>query len=92
MATGDGRSLYSAEQGDLSIALVGDVMLNRRISLHDEPGFLKLRTILQDADAAFANLETTVRNDDEGTPTLSYATYTTMPPAMLDEQIGRAHV
>ena len=85
MATGDGRSLYSAEQGDLSIALVGDVMLNRRISLHDEPGFLKLRTILQDADAAFANLETTVRNDDEGTPTLSYATYTTMPPAMLDE-------
>ena len=44
-------------------------MLNRRISLHDEPGFLKLRTILQDADAAFANLETTVRNDDEGTPT-----------------------
>ena len=81
----DGRKLYSAERGDLSIALIGDVMLNRRISLHDEPQFLKLRDILQKADAAFANLETTVRNEDEGTPTLSYATYTTMPPEMLDE-------
>ena len=81
----DGRKLYSAERGDLSIALIGDVMLNRRIRLHDEPRFLKLRDILQKADAAFANLETTVRNDDEGTPTLSHATYTTMPPEMLDE-------
>jgi poly-gamma-glutamate capsule biosynthesis protein CapA/YwtB (metallophosphatase superfamily) len=81
----DGRKLYSAERGDLSIALIGDVMLNRRIRLHDEPQFLKLRDILQKADAAFANLETTVRNEDEGTPTLSYATYTTMPPEMLDE-------
>ncbi len=80
-----GRSLYGAEGGDFSIALVGDVMLNRRISLHDEPRFLELRNILQSADAAFANLETTVRTEDEGTPTLSYATYTTMPPAMLDE-------
>jgi len=83
----DGRTLYNAERGDLSMALIGDVMLNRRIRLHDEPQFLKLRDILQKADAAFANLETTVRNDDEGSPTLSYATYTTMPPKMLDELI-----
>jgi poly-gamma-glutamate synthesis protein (capsule biosynthesis protein) len=79
------RAVYAAERGAMNIALVGDVMLNRRIRVHEEPAFLKLREILRGADAAFANLETTVRNEDEGTPTRSYATYTTMPPAMLEE-------
>ncbi|MCX7315144.1 MAG: CapA family protein [Alphaproteobacteria bacterium] len=79
------RKLYSAEDGDFSMALIGDVMLNRRISHHAEPQFLKLREILRTADTTFANLETVVRNEDEGTPTLSYATYTTMPPEMLNE-------
>ncbi len=60
---------YRSEAGDFNIALSGDVMLNRRISLHDEPAFLKLRSILQSADAAFANLETVVRNPDQGSPT-----------------------
>jgi poly-gamma-glutamate synthesis protein (capsule biosynthesis protein) len=77
--------MYAAGRGAMSIALVGDVMLNRRIRIHDEPVFLKLRDILRGADVAFANLETTVRNDNEGTPTRSYATYTTMPPSMLEE-------
>jgi poly-gamma-glutamate synthesis protein (capsule biosynthesis protein) len=76
---------YRAEAGEFNIALTGDVMLNRRVSLHDEPAFLKLRSILQSADAAFANLETTVRHAHQGSPTTSYATYTTMPPEMLSE-------
>jgi poly-gamma-glutamate capsule biosynthesis protein CapA/YwtB (metallophosphatase superfamily) len=76
---------YRAEAGDFNIALTGDVMLNRRISLHDEPAFLKLRSILQSADAAFANLETVVRHPDQGSPTVSNATYTTMQPELLGE-------
>jgi poly-gamma-glutamate capsule biosynthesis protein CapA/YwtB (metallophosphatase superfamily) len=76
---------YRAEAGKLDVALTGDVMLNRRISMNDEPAFLELRDILQGADVAFANLETTVRHAHEGSPTVSYATYTTMPPKFLDE-------
>lgn len=76
---------YRAEAGELNVALTGDLMLNRCISMNDEPAFLELRRILQNADVGFANLETTVRHPHEGAPTISYATYTTMPPKFLAE-------
>ncbi|WP_161138940.1 CapA family protein [Propylenella binzhouense] len=76
---------FAVERGDISVALVGDVMLNRRIRMHEESRFLQLREILRGADLAFGNLETVVRRPDEGVPTLSYATYTSMHPSLLAE-------
>lgn len=34
--------LYEAESGDMSIAVVGDAMLSRRMQAFREPNFLKL--------------------------------------------------
>ncbi len=76
---------FRPERGDLSIVLLGDAMLSRRLRVHDEPRFLELRALLLEADAVFANLETVVRRPDEGMPTVSYATYTSMHPDLLAE-------
>ena len=59
---------YASEAGDFSIALAGDCMLTRRLSLFDEPAFLALVKIFRDCDAGMANLESVVRHWDEGTP------------------------
>ena len=77
--------LYDAETGDLDIALAGDLMLTRKISMGLEPRFVALRDLLTKADASFANLEGSVRNWDEGTPGITVGTYMTTPPELLEE-------
>jgi poly-gamma-glutamate capsule biosynthesis protein CapA/YwtB (metallophosphatase superfamily) len=77
--------LYDAEGGDLEVALAGDLMLTRKVSMAREPRFLALREILNSTDASFANLEGSVRHQDEGTPGITVGTYMSMPPALLDE-------
>ena len=76
---------YEADGGDLDIALAGDLMLTRKISVAREPRFRALRDLLNKADASFANLEGSVRNWDEGTPGITVGTYMTTPPELLDE-------
>jgi len=76
---------YASEAGDLSIALGGDCMLTRRLSVYDEPAFLGLAQIFRDCDAGFANLETVVRRPHEGTPGITRGTYMTTPPELLDD-------
>ena len=77
--------LYEAEGGDLDVALAGDLMLTRKISVAREARFLALRDLLNNADASFANLEGSVRNWDEGAPGITVGTYMTTPPELLDE-------
>ena len=45
-------TLYEADAGDLEVALAGDLMLTRRISMAREPRFLALRDLLSKADAS----------------------------------------
>lgn len=76
---------YAADKGNFTIAMAGDTMLTRRLSIFDEPEFLALRRIYQEADAGFVNLESVVRNPDEGTPGITRGTYMTTPPELLAE-------
>lgn len=77
--------LFDSEAGNFSIALAGDTMLTRRLMPFEENRFLKLREILQSADAAFANLEGTVHTWDEGTPGITRGTFMTTEPHLLDD-------
>jgi poly-gamma-glutamate synthesis protein (capsule biosynthesis protein) len=77
--------LYDADAGNIAIALAGDLMLTRKVSMAREPRFLALRDLLNNADASFANLEGSVRYWDEGTPGITVGTYMTTPPDLLDE-------
>lgn len=55
---------YEAESGNFSLALVGDMMMNRRVSSFREPEYIAMLDILRSADLTLANLETQI-NDFE---------------------------
>ncbi|HWP57954.1 MAG TPA: CapA family protein [Candidatus Acidoferrales bacterium] len=76
---------YEAERGAITIALGGDVMPSRRLAVHREPEFLKLREILASADATFANLETLVIRYGEGHPSVRTGTHMVTEPELLED-------
>jgi poly-gamma-glutamate synthesis protein (capsule biosynthesis protein) len=76
---------YQSEQGNFTIALAGDTMLTRKLTPFKEEKFLKLREILRNADARFANLEGTVHTWDEGTPGITQGTFMTTDPKLLED-------
>jgi poly-gamma-glutamate synthesis protein (capsule biosynthesis protein) len=79
---------YEAETGDFTIALTGDAMLTRKLSIFDEPQYLSLVKLLRSANACFGNLESTVRGWDEGSPAISRmgrGTFMTTEPALVKE-------
>ena len=77
--------LYDAEGGDFTIALTGDCMLTRRLSVFGEERFQALVNILRETDATFTNLETTVHTWDEGTPGITQGTFMTTDPSLLKD-------
>lgn len=48
---------FSDARGTITLALTGDAILTRRLSVYEEPEFLALRELVRDATAAFTNLE-----------------------------------
>jgi poly-gamma-glutamate capsule biosynthesis protein CapA/YwtB (metallophosphatase superfamily) len=70
---------YEAEAGRLRLALVGDLMVNRRLSAFREPEWTGLLDLLRGADLTLANLETQI-NDFE----LSWA----QKPDSISWQVG----
>jgi len=76
---------YASETGKFSIALGGDCMLTRPMTMFDEPAFLAFVKAYRDCDAGFANLESVVRRWDEGTPGITRGTYMTTPPELVGD-------
>ena len=76
---------YEAAKGKFALALAGDCMLTRRLSIFNEERFLALAQIFREADAAFANLEGTVHTWEEGTPGITQGTFMTTDPKLLDD-------
>ncbi len=76
---------YASERGDIAIAVTGDTMLTRRLSVFDEEPYLALVKILREADATFTNMETTVHEYNECTPGLTRGTYMTTEPRLLED-------
>ena len=70
-----------------SIALTGDTLLTRRVSVFREERFLRMRDILKSADAVFTNFDSNVHAylDDPHQQRPSAGSYLTTEPALLDE-------
>src|SRR3974377_69981 len=78
--------IYDSERGDMRMVAVGDTMLTCRLSPYAEPDYVRLVELMRRADVTFANLETTVRNRDEGNPDAAVAgTGVSTPPELRDE-------
>lgn len=76
--------LYEAEQGNISIAVVGDAMLSRRLRSFREPHFLKLAELLRNTDVSIANLEFLFHHYDSSWQ-WTRGTYTRSDPKNLNE-------
>jgi poly-gamma-glutamate synthesis protein (capsule biosynthesis protein) len=77
--------IYRSESGDIRLLLAGDAMPSRRLTPFAEPDYLALVELLRGSDLAFANLETTVRQRDEGAPGWTQGTPMTTPPVLLED-------
>lgn len=77
--------LYESELGEFTIAMAGDLILTRRLSVFREDRFLKLRDIFAGSDAGFANLESIIHKYLEGHHNLSGGTYPTTEPELLED-------
>lgn len=82
--------MYEMEQGDIEIALTGDWLLCRKISVFREPQFKKLIEILHHADVRFANLEAIIQDWEDAPNTFAGGgapggTYMVTPPELVEE-------
>jgi poly-gamma-glutamate capsule biosynthesis protein CapA/YwtB (metallophosphatase superfamily) len=70
-----------------TIALLGDIMMMRSVSVFCEPEYLKMRDMLTAADAVFANFESCVHPylDDPHQQRLEGGSYVTTEPALLKD-------
>ncbi len=77
--------IYQAETGNARMLFCGETMLARGLTPFKEPDYLALVELTRNADLAFTNLETTVRNRDEGYATATKGTPMTTPPELLED-------
>ena len=76
--------LYQADEGRARIALTGDTLITRRLSLFTEPAFLALRDLLLSADVRFTNAEV-LFHTYENSPGLFAGTYMQCDPALIQD-------
>jgi poly-gamma-glutamate capsule biosynthesis protein CapA/YwtB (metallophosphatase superfamily) len=75
----------SAPSENFRIALAGDSIIDRRISVYDEPAYLQMFDRIRSADAAFTNFEMLVHNFEYAGAPVSGGTYMGAPAWVLDE-------
>ncbi len=77
--------MYSDESRDFVLVATGDIFITRKLSVYNEPNYLKMWDILRDADIKFTNFEMLV-HEHKGYPVAqSGGTYTQVDKFILDE-------
>lgn len=81
------RDRYREASGNITLALVGDAIITRRMSVFDEPDFLSMVGVLRDATVSIANLEMLLHDyGPEIIPSSSSGgAYMTADPALAGE-------
>ncbi|MGH9384172.1 MAG: CapA family protein, partial [Vicinamibacterales bacterium] len=72
---------------DFSLALTGDSIITRRISVYTEPTFTRLIDLIRGADAAFTNLEMLFHDYEPYAMNESGGTYMRAEPALLKDLV-----
>ena len=80
-----GLAQTSSPPDNFRFALAGDSIIDRRISVYDEPGYLQMFDRIRSADAAFTNFEMLVHNFEFPGAPVSGGTYMGAPAWVLDE-------
>ena len=80
VATGGGQA-----PADFTIALTGDSIITRRLSVYTEPAFTQLIELVRGADAAFTNIEMLFHDFEPYPMNESGGTYMRAEPALAKE-------
>jgi poly-gamma-glutamate capsule biosynthesis protein CapA/YwtB (metallophosphatase superfamily) len=80
--TGQGQP---APAGDFTLALTGDSIITRRLSVYTEPAFTRLIDLVRGADAAFTNIEMLFHDFEPYPMNESGGTYMRAEPALAKE-------
>ena len=75
----------TAGSADFRFALTGDSIIERHLSVYDEPAYLQMFDRIRQADAAFTNFEMLVNDFEYPGAAVSGGTYMGAPPWVLDE-------
>lgn len=77
----------SITDGRQSIALLGDIMMSRSISVYKEPDYLKMRDMLRSSDVVIGNLEACIHRhfEDPQIQNGGVGSYITMEPALTED-------
>ncbi len=70
-----------------TMALTGDSIITRRLSVYQEPGFLKLMDLVRGADVAFTNLEMLFHDYEPYAMNESGGTYMRAEPELVKELV-----
>ena len=68
-----------------TMALTGDSIVNRKLSVYDEPEYLAMIEIMRNADVAFTNLETVLHDYEPYPMAESGGTWMRSPPETAEE-------
>lgn len=77
----------SAQQATFTMALTGDSIITRKISVYQEPEFKRLLDIIRGADAAFTNLEMLFHDYEGYAMDSSGGTYMRADPTLVNELV-----
>lgn len=72
---------------DFSLALTGDSIITRRLSVYSEPAFTRVIDLIRGADAAFTNLEMLFHDYEPYASAASGGTYMRAEPALMKDLV-----
>ena len=84
---GPASAQHRSADESFTMALTGDSIVNRRLSVYDEPEYLEMIGILRAADVAVTNLETVLHDYEPFPMAESGGTWMRSDPAMADELV-----
>jgi poly-gamma-glutamate capsule biosynthesis protein CapA/YwtB (metallophosphatase superfamily) len=80
-------SATGQQAADVSFALTGDSIITRRMSVFDEPAFMRVINLIRGADVAFTNLEMLFHDYEPYAMSSSGGTYMRAEPALVKELV-----
>ena len=79
--------MYDSEDRSIRLALGGDILLTRRLKVYHEAAFLRLRGVLNEADACFANFESVAHRYEKAVAGVSRGSFMITEPGLLDDLV-----
>ena len=87
LLSGITKGQHISQNQEFTMALSGDALITRKLSVYQEPEFLKMIDLIRSADLAFTNLEMLFHNYETYPMNESGGTYMRADPALLKELV-----